>query len=267
MKVNKKVFVVTGAANGIGRQIALLILKKGGYVAGVDIDEKGLKETLGLAGNSKERYSYHPTDITNLIEVEKMVRDVKARFSQIDGLINVAGVIQPFVDINDLDYKTIERVMNINFYGTVYVVKSILPTLLERDEAHIVTFSSMGGFVPVPGQSVYGASKAAVKLFTEGLYAELMNTNVHVTTVYPGAIETDIAKNSGAKIDVDPGTSKTKMLSPVKCAEMVIKGMEKNKYRVLAGNDAKSLDCLSRLGPRYTTRMVAKKMASFKVKQ
>lgn len=266
MKVNQNVFVVTGAANGIGRQVALLILEKGGYVAGVDIDEKGLKETKELAGMNKERFSIHPTNITNQKEIEKTLLDIKTIYPRIDGLINVAGIIQPFDDIAVLDHKVVERVMNVNFYGTLYMVKAFLPELLERKEAHIVNVSSMGGFIPVPGQSVYGASKAAVKLFTEGLYAELMNTNVHVTLVYPGAIETEIVKNSGAAIPVDPKTSKAKMLSPAKCAKIIVRGMEKNKYRVLAGGDAKFLDFLTRLAPRFTTRLVAKQMANLKNK-
>ena len=77
-----------------------------------------------------------------------------------------------------MEHDDIERVLNYNFYGQIYMTKAFLPYLLERPEAHIVNVSSMGGFFPVPGQILYGASKAAVKLFTEGLYAELIETNV-----------------------------------------------------------------------------------------
>ncbi|WP_252629481.1 SDR family oxidoreductase, partial [Enterobacter sp. JH539] len=90
--------------------------------------------------------------------------------------INNAGIIQPFVKIDQLGYEVVERVFNVNFYGTLYMTKTFLPHLLTRPEAHIVNVSSMGGFLPVPGQTIYGASKAAVKLFTEGLHSELADT-------------------------------------------------------------------------------------------
>ncbi len=104
--------------------------------------------------------------------------------------------------LNDLDYEAIERVLDVNLYGTIHVVKAFLPHLLERPVAHLANVSSMGGFLPVPGQTIYGASKAAVKLMTEGLYAELLETNVAVTFVMPGAVSTDITANSGVDVPV-----------------------------------------------------------------
>lgn len=86
----------------------------------------------------------------------------------------------------------IERVINVNFYGTVYLTKAFLPHFLKRPEAQIVNISSMGGFISFPMQTIYGAAKAAVKIFTEGLYAELRETSVKVTVVHPGAIATNI---------------------------------------------------------------------------
>jgi len=123
---------------------------------------------------------------------------VVERFGSVDGLINCAGVIQPFVRLHDMDYAAIDRVFDINWHGTLYMTKAFLPLLLARPRAHIVNVSSMGGFIPVPGQTVYGASKAAVKLFTEGLHSELKDTKVHVTCV-PGAVGTNIAANAGVK--------------------------------------------------------------------
>src|SRR5690554_7737944 len=98
--------------------------------------------------------------------------------------------------------------MDINFYGTVYVNKVFLDSLFKEDDSYLVNVSSMGGFLPVPGQTVYGASKAAVKLLTEGLYAELKDTNVSVTLVFPGAIKTDISKNSGVEMEDDSTNEK-----------------------------------------------------------
>ena len=105
--------------------------------------------------------------------------------------------------LNDLDYAAIDRVFDVNWRGTLYMTKTFLPLLLARPEAHIVNVSSMGGFLPVPGQTIYGASKAAVKLLTEGLHSELAGTNVRVTVVFPGAVATNITANSGVDIAAD----------------------------------------------------------------
>ena len=87
----------------------------------------------------------------------------------------------------------IERVLDVNLQGTLNMVTAFLPLLLERPEAHIANVSSMGGFFPFPGQTVYGASKAAVKLLTEGLYAELLDSQVRVSVIMPGAVSTSIS--------------------------------------------------------------------------
>lgn len=265
MRVKDKTFVVTGGANGIGRQVVLSLLKRGASVAAVDRDDKGLNALLELTKEYGAAIDVFVTDITRVDDVKHTISAIIERFVHIDGMINVAGIIQPFVDVVDLEITHINRVMDVNFYGTVYMVKALLPHLLEQKEAHIVNVSSMGGFIPVPGQSAYGASKAAVKLFTEGLYAELIETNIRVSLVFPGAVETEITKNSGAKLDIDASQAKTKMLSAEKCATIIIKGMEKNKFRIMAGSDAKLLDRLLRLMPTRTILIIAKKMKQLKV--
>ncbi|MDD2398823.1 MAG: SDR family oxidoreductase [Bacilli bacterium] len=268
MKANGKVIVVTGGGNGIGRAVVLNLLHRGAIVAAADISEAGLEETKKIARDFADKLSLHVVDLAKKEQVEKLLKDVQETHKAVDGFINVAGVIQPFIKVNDLSYEKIEWVMNINFYGTLYMVKSFLPALLKREEAHIVNVSSMGGFVPVPGQTIYGASKAAVKLLTEGLHSELQGTNVHVTVVFPGGVATDISKNSGAdnrkqnSDDQSKKQSKMKLLTPEQCAEIIVRGMEKNKYRVVAGKDAKMLDKLSRMAPKKAANIIAKKLAS-----
>jgi short-subunit dehydrogenase len=174
------------------------------------------------------------------------------------------GIIQPFVKIADLDLQTIERVMNVNWWGVVYMTKTYLPLLLARPEAHVCNISSMGGFLPVPGQSCYGASKAAVKLFTEGLHSELAGTKVGVTIVFPGAIETHITENSGVKIssEMEGQKGSYKLTSPKDAAKMILDGIEGNKYRVLVGQDAGFMDKIYRLSPERAAAFIANKMKS-----
>lgn len=266
MNVKNKTIVVTGGGNGMGRELVLQLLAKGAKVAAVDIKESALLELTTLAGDKTGNLSTHVLDITDNVAVSNFPEQVIAHHGAIDGIINNAGIIQPFVRINNLDFSAIERVMNVNFYGTLYMLKAFLPHLLKRPEAQIVNISSMGGFLPVPGQSVYGASKAAIKLLTEGLYAELMNTNVKVSIVFPGAIATNIMANSGIEnlklSESDAKNSKFKPLPAAKAAEIIIDGMEKNRVWIYVGKDSKFLNFLYRLSPSYATKFISKQMKS-----
>ncbi|HSM23956.1 MAG TPA: SDR family oxidoreductase [Anaerolineaceae bacterium] len=125
-----------------------------------------MRDTEQLAGKHKETLSLHVVNIAEKESVLALVDQVINIHDVVDGVINNAGIIQPFVRVTDLSYEVIQRVLNVNFWGTLYMTKAFLPLLLEHPEAHIVNISSMGGFLPVPGQTIYGASKAAVKLLT-----------------------------------------------------------------------------------------------------
>lgn len=263
MKVNNTTIVVTGAGNGMGRELVLQLLRKGARVAAVDLKPEYLEETKKLADKWSDKLSLHVLNITDKALVDKLPEEVIKAHGQVDGLINNAGIIQPFVKINDLEFDAIHRVMDVNFYGMLYMIKAFLPHLLKRPQAHIVNTSSMGGFLPVPGQSIYGASKAAVKLMTEGLYAELKNTGVRVTIVFPGAIHTNITANSGlAMPNIDQKSSDIKMLEADKASAIIIDAMEKDKFRVCVGSDSKMMDLFYRLNPKFATNLIAKKMSA-----
>ena len=261
-----KTVAVTGGGNGIGRELVLGLLKRGARVAALDMSEAGLADTVRLAGDDGGRVSTHVVNITDRPAVHALPEAIVTAHGQIDGLINCAGIIQPFVLFNDLDYEAIERVMNVNFWGTVHTCKAFLPYLLERPSAHIVNVSSVGGYLPVPGQTMYGASKAAVMLMTEGLHSELAATNVAVTVAFPGATATSISVNSGvttaAQAEAQKGTSKIKMTEPDAAARLILEGMERDAYRVFAGSDAAMMDRLSRLAPEKAANLIYKQMRS-----
>jgi short-subunit dehydrogenase len=258
MNIANKVFAVTGAGNGIARELTLQLLARGALVAGIDLNEAGLAETKKLAGAHADRLSIHAVDISNRELVAALPDAIIAAHGQVDGLINVAGIIQPFVRIKDLDFDAIDRVINVNLYGTINMVKTFLPHLLKRPEAYIANVSSMGGYAPVPGQTMYGATKAAIKLFTEGLHSELLETNVHVTAIYPGAIATNIAGNSGLTMPdgATAETSKIKMTHVSVAAETIITGLNKNAYKIFIGSDAKAMDKLTRLMPERAAKII-----------
>lgn len=266
MKLDNKVILVTGAGGGIGKEIVLELLDKGAKVAAADLRKNSLKDLKISVGKKAKYLSTYEIDITNKKAVEKLPKTIIKNQGKIDGIINVAGIIQPFVTINDIDYETIEHVMDINFFGTLHVIKSFLPLLMDRPEAYIVNFSSMGGFLPVPGQGIYGASKAAIKLMSEALYAELKDTNVNVSVVFPGGTATNISANSGVNMpkleSKDSNKKDYAMLSPNEVAKIVIAGIEKNKLLITTGKDSKMMNMLYRLNPVFATNLIAKQMKS-----
>jgi short-subunit dehydrogenase len=264
MKVQGKTFVVTGAGNGIGREVSLQLLALGAKVAGLDLSQKGLDETSAKA--SSENFAGYSVDITKLSEVQTAKALIVSKFGAIDGLINVAGIIQPFVRVNELSFEQISKVMDVNFFGLLNVTKTFLPELISRPVAHIANVSSMGGFVPVPGQSIYGASKAAVKLLTEGLHSELQGTGVGVTTIFPGGVATDIVINSGVMTEEQmkqmaaKAGPQRKSTSVTVAAKAIIEGIEKKKFHVLIGPDAKTMYYLSRFMPERAANLIYKNM-------
>ncbi len=264
MKTENKIFVVTGAGSGIGRELTLQLVAKGAQVAMIDLNQESMNETASLT--NKEKVTSYIVDISKLESIEKFKDDVLTKYGFVDGIINNAGIIQPFIPVNQLDMSQIEKIVNINFYGTVYMIKTFLPHLLNRPEGHIVNISSMGGFIPFPGQTIYSATKAAVKTLTEGLYAELKNSNVKVTVVHPGAIATNISKNSGIKMPTQTENkgqkSAMKALPADQAARIIINGIEKNKFRVLVGKDASFLDLFYRISPEKAVNFIVKKMSS-----
>ncbi len=262
MQIQGKVFVVTGGGNGIGREVVLGLLGRGARVAAVDLSAERLAGTVALAGPNTDRLSTHQVNVTDADAVSALPQAVIDAHGAVDGLLNVAGIIQKFVPFAELQTSDMERVMNVNFWGPINMVRAFLPHLVKRPKAAIVNVSSMGGFLPVPGQTIYGASKAAVKLFTEGLHTELMNGPVAVTVVFPGAIGTNITQNSGVEIPgMDAAASSHKTLPPSEAARIIIEGMAKGKYRVLVGSDATMLDRLTRLAPERAMKLIATQMA------
>ncbi|NKI16351.1 SDR family oxidoreductase [Spongiibacter sp. KMU-166] len=263
MDISGKVYVVTGAGSGIGRGLAHELLKRGAEVALVDMNGAALRETLKLfPGEASDRCSLHVVDVTDRQGVAALPEQVIAHHARVDGLINNAGIIQQFHSVSDLSQADIDRVLNVNFLGTVNVTRAFLPALMAREQAYIANVSSMGAFAPVPGQTLYGAAKAAVKMFTEGLRSELADTGVVVSVVFPGAIETGIVKNSGAEKTqpVSSANVSFKMLPAAEAARQIVDGIAKNKYRILVGRDAFMLDLVSRISPAAAARLIIRQL-------
>ncbi|WP_286272858.1 SDR family NAD(P)-dependent oxidoreductase [Thalassotalea hakodatensis] len=272
MNLVGKIIVVTGAGSGIGRELALQLVAKGAIVAGADYNEQALLETQELLNSdSRDRMSCHVVDISNLEQVQSVVNDMLTKHNSIDGVINNAGIIQPFTHVEHLELNQMQRIFNVNWWGVVYMTQALLPALKKSTEARIVNVSSMGGYMPFPGQVIYGASKAAVKLMTEGLMVELTDTNVGVSIVYPGAVQTNITNNAPDITDEAKQATAEKLAKEKKspgvtaeqAAKAIITGIEKNKARILVGSDCKFIDKLYRLMPVKTAHLMSWLMKRF----
>lgn len=263
MKIKGKNVIVTGAASGVGKELTKQLLKKGCNVAGIDINKDNLK-LLEEELNSKKLKTY-VVDMGSSESIKKFREEYKKDYSDVDIIINNAGIIQPFVNVENLDDATINKVMNVNFFGPVNLIRYFMEDLTkDRSEQYIVNVSSMGGFFPFPSQTIYGASKAALKIFTEGLYAELERTNVRVMIVLPGAMNTNITKNSNVEVNSSTKDSPLKLLEADVAAYKIIEAMEKNKFKLFLGNDAKFLKVLYKINSKFAIGYINKKMSGIK---
>ena len=258
----KSVVVITGAASGIGRALAVRMASEG--VAGIaisDLNESGLNETAAMINGVP--VSMHVMDVSKLDEVKQFADDVIAKHSRVTHLVNNAGV-GVIGSFEQLSIEDLEWLMGINFWGVIYGCKVFLPILREQPSAHIINVSSVFGFIAPEEQTAYCSSKFAVRGFTESLRHELTGTSVSVSCVHPGGIRTNIARNSrvgentpeewkqqGAKF-----FDKVAKTSPETAAEVIVKGIKERNPRILIGKDAYAISILSRLFPAKYLRMI-----------
>jgi NAD(P)-dependent dehydrogenase (short-subunit alcohol dehydrogenase family) len=254
------VAVVTGAGSGIGRAVAQTLAAKGCALALCDVNVAGLAETQASIGDSVRTTTRH-VDVANLEEMTAFRDAVANDFGRVSVLINNAGVAL-YGRFTELSFDDFEWIMGINFWGAVYGCKLFLPLLLEEPEANIVTLSSVYGIVAPPLNSGYCASKFAVRGFSETLRHELALSNVRLTVVHPGGINTNIARTTriGEKADAkkyaaDSAEFQKKLTAtPAYAAEKIVGAVLSNRPRLLIGGDAKMLDLIQRFWPaRYMT--------------
>jgi NAD(P)-dependent dehydrogenase (short-subunit alcohol dehydrogenase family) len=252
----RRVVVITGAASGIGRCLAVQLAQQGAQLALADMNAEGLAETRTLVEAAGARCSVHSLDVADREAVENFAANVVAAHGAVHVVFNNAGVT--LVDtVQNQSYEDFNWLMNINFWGVVYCTRAFLPYLQQVDEAHIVNVSSVFGLLAVPLQSAYNSSKFAVRGFTEALKMELAGSHIHVSCIHPGGIKTGIALNSRMN-ETSIGTSREQMKADFdaqarttaeQAAAIIIKGVLKNKRRILVGTDAKIMSLLTRLFP------------------
>jgi NADP-dependent 3-hydroxy acid dehydrogenase YdfG len=275
--LDDKVVVLTGAGSGIGRALALNLAGKGSRLALSDVDDAGLAETVAQVERAgvREVRSDH-LDVSDRDAFGRYALDVVQHFGRVNVVINNAGVALAG-DFNDLEYADIDWIVGVNFWGVLHGTKELLPHLIASGDGHVVNISSLFGLISLPGQSVYNATKYAVRGMTEALREEMLVAGhpVGVTAVHPGGIKTAIARNArfSAKEDKDASAEmfdkRMARMTPERAAEIIVAGILKNKARVLVGADAHALHHFAKLaGSRYQDvfARTAKKVAPAKVK-
>lgn len=266
------VAVITGAASGIGRALAVRLAEE--KIAGIaicDVNEAGLKETAELIEKHGVPVSAHIVDTSKLEQIEGLKAEVLEKHARVTHLINNAGV-GLFGTFEQISLEDFEWLMSINFWGVVYGCKVFLPELKKQDAAHIVNISSVFGLVAPPEQTAYCASKFAIRGFTESLRHELEDTTVRVSSVHPGGIKTDIARNSRIGKNTPEENKaqgvkffdKVAVTSPEQAAETIVQGIKSENPRILIGKDAHAINYISRLFPKKYLR-VFEKLAGHKL--
>jgi NADP-dependent 3-hydroxy acid dehydrogenase YdfG len=259
--VNNKVVVITGAASGIGRALALNLAARGARLALSDVDLAGLEATVAAAKDAGATdVVSHQLDVADRAAFEAYATDIVQLFGTVNVVINNAGVALSG-RVNDLEWDDIDWIIGIDFWGVIHGTKFFLPTLIESGDAHIINISSLFGLVSMPDQSFYNAAKYAVRGFTEALREEMLIDRHHVgvTSVHPGGIKTAVARNARVSAkDNQAATAKffdekLARMSPEDAAEIIIShGLIKEKARVLVGIDAHLIHTAAKLlGSRY----------------
>ncbi len=256
MQLRSRTAIVTGAASGIGRAVAISLAQRGCNLALTDINMEGLEETRNLVTEYEVKATIHHLDVSDRQAIMAFPAEVTREHENIDVLVNNAGVTVggPFEILSNEDF---EWVMNINFWGVVHMCRAFLPLLRKSNDARLVNVSSIYGIIAPPGQTAYTASKFAVRGFSQSLRHELQDTNIGVTVVHPGGVATNIAENAKIPegipqelVDAKRAEAKSKLtLSPAKAGEMIVKAIEDRKPRILVGNDAKFVSLVERLRP------------------
>lgn len=265
--LGSKVAVITGAASGIGRALAIRLAAEGARLVLADKDRAGLEATA-MACRGASALETVELDVARRDCVFDAAAFVVRTFGGVDVVVNNAGVSSSG-QITELTHETLQWTIDINLWGVIHGTMAFLPHLLHRGRANLVNVSSVYGLIGVPGQAAYCASKFAVRGFTEAVRQDLRGTGVAVTLVFPGGVRTRIVQNSRtdsslpveeqarlrARFEHSLGTSADE------AAEAIVRGIRRDAPRVLIGRDARGIDLLARLKPGTYDATVARAAA------
>lgn len=258
-----KVVWITGASSGIGEALAAAFAAQGARIVLSARRAEELQRVKNSIGANDETALILPLDLSDTSSVDALTQQVIANFGRIDILINNGGISQRSLT-KDTPLEIDRKLMEINYFGTIALTKSVLPHLLRQKSGHIVTISSITGKFGFYLRSAYSASKHALHGFFESLRIEIYKENVQVLLVCPGKIRTNISYNAiteNGKAHNKMDESQDKGLSPESCAAQIIRAIEKNKEEVFIGGKELRAVWMKRFFPGLFSKIIRKQKA------
>ena len=229
MDFKDRVIFISGASNGIGKQLAIDLAQRGAVVVGCGRSRDRLIETLKEVRKASPTSLMIACDIGDAEQVHGMMEKVLTDFGKVDVLINNAGIgmRKPFVDT---PLETIEAIMRTNYLGAVYCAHEVLPSMIARGSGYIVNISSGAGKIGTLNMAGYSASKFAINGWSESLYHELKPLGVNVSVVCPGPVSTQFNREFQ---DSEPKSPANLIVTPEEVARAVIRVIEQNKFEII----------------------------------
>lgn len=253
-----KVVIVTGASSGIGKALAYRFNTAGSHLVLAARNQAKLKEIQSdLEQQGNGQILTVPTDVTSREACEHLVAEAVRQFGRVDVLINNAGISMRAL-VQDLDVEVIERVMQVNFFGTVYCTKAALAEVMKNKGA-IVGVSSIAGFRGLPARSGYSSSKFAMHGFLEALRTELLEKDVHVLLACPGFTESNI-RNTALTQDGSPQgktpLAESNLMTAEEVADRIYKALIGKKRTLVLTRQGKLTVFMNKLFPKWMDKMV-----------
>ena len=232
--MHNKVVIITGASSGIGKALVYEFAKRGAKIAmgARNLDEL-LKIETDLKSQGVESLSVQ-TDVTQELDCKNLIDKTVEKFGKIDVLVNNAGISMRAI-FEDLELDVIRRLMDVNFWGTVYCTKFAIPYLLQS-KGSLVGIISVAGFLGLPGRTGYSASKFAVRGFLNTLRVENLKKGLHVLVAAPGFTASNIRKTALVADGHQQGERprvESNMMSAERCAQIIVNGVVKRKREIV----------------------------------
>jgi NAD(P)-dependent dehydrogenase (short-subunit alcohol dehydrogenase family) len=243
------VALVTGAASGMGQLAARRLAAAGVAVAAVDVDERGLHTTVSRAPTMQPWVC----DVTDAAAVERVVKEVEAAFGPVDRVVHAAGICLPGA-LAEQPVDEIERTIDVNYLGTVRVVKATLPGMVEQRGGDVVMFASLAGWLPSPHLGAYAASKHAVVAFAEVLAYESRGSGVRVACVCPPIVDTPMVEGIRARDELALGGQDG--IDPGVVLDAIDRALDAGELFVLPGRGTKTVWRTRRFAPRLMWRQI-----------
>ena len=257
-----KVVVITGATSGIGKALAYEYSSKGSFVVICGRNLEKLQEIASDIESKNGEISFLQTDVSIESECKSLIDAAISKYGKIDVLINNAGISMR-ANFETTDLSVIKRIMDVNFWGTVYCTKYALPYII-KEKGSIVGISSVAGITGLPGRSGYSASKFAINGFLQCVRTENLKKDLHVLVAYPGFTATDIRRRSLTANGSPQGESpriEEKMMKPEEVAEHIYKAVRKRKKNIVLTAEGKVTSLLNKFFPEKIDNIIYKVMS------